>query len=227
MLPLLRSLATPLLFAAVTVASPTLHGKDSTTHQQDGYTLIFENDDPNLDPRLKARLIETFFKVYPAEAREFNPGSAHTVTFSMDSSYQGIAATMGNSIHFNPTYFHQHPADIDVVTHEAMHVVQSYATYDPGWVVEGIADYARYKYGVDNPGGGWSLPDYQPGQNYKNAYRITARFLVWLEKNGHEGLVKKLDGAMRTNTYKPGFWKENTGKTVDELWQDYGKNPAL
>ena len=48
-------------------------------------------------------------------------------------------------------------------------------------LTEGLADYARYKYGVNNAAAGWSLPNYASGQSYTNAYAVTARFLVWLE----------------------------------------------
>ncbi len=61
----------------------------------------------------------------------------------------------------------------------------------------------------------------------QRAYRITARFLVWTEKNYNKKLVDKLDNAMRTKTYKADIWKELTGKTLDELWGEYAKNPVI
>ena len=141
--------------------------------------------------------------------------------------YHGVAATAGTTIHVNPQYFHEHPKDIDVVTHEGMHVVQAYKQWDPAWLREGLADYARYKFGVDNPGAGWTMPDYSPEQNYTDAYRVTARFLVWLEKHGKPGLAVAMDRVLREGNYTPETWKQVTGKSVDELWQDYGRNPAL
>jgi hypothetical protein len=85
----------------------------------------------------------------------------------------------------------KHPEDLDVVTHEVMHIVQNYDRSTlPGWLTEGIADYVRYKYGVDNAGSKWALPYYKAGQSYKNSYRITARFLNRLENNRHSRIVK-------------------------------------
>jgi hypothetical protein len=122
----------------------------------------------------------------------------------------------------------KNPEDIDVVTHEGMHIVQSYpGGAGPGWVTEGVADYVRYKMGVNNAAGNWSLPALRENHHYTNAYRVTARFFVWIESKHGEGLVKKLDHAMRSKEYSEEFWKTHTGKTVDELWADYKADPAL
>ena len=200
--------------------------KDSLT--RDGYTLIFINQDPSFDPVVKERLVSTFFTVYPKEAALYNPNTARKVTFVIDTGYKGVAATGNNVTSFNPQWFKKHPGDVDVVTHEVMHIVQAYPHHaGPGWITEGIADYVRYTMGVDNAGAGWKLPDFSPQQHYQQAYRVTARFLAWLEGHGHAGVVKSLDNAMRTKTYTDDTWKQLTGKTVDELWADYAANPAL
>lgn len=91
----------------------------------------------------------------------------------------------------------------------------------------GIADYVRFKYGVDNPGANWSLTEFKPTQSYTNSYRITARFLYWLETHGHKGLVKKLDANLRAHTFTPEIWKTETGKSLDELWATYAENPVV
>ena len=199
--------------------------KDSITRQ--GYTLIFCNRQPDFDTSTQRRLIETFFTVYPAEACRFNPHTARKVVFVIDPGYKGVAATSGDSTYFNPQWLKVHPEDIDVVTHEVMHIVQAYRYPVPGWLTEGIADYARYFYGVNNQAGKWRLPDFRAGQHYTNAYRVTARFLVWLEKNNHPGIVDSLDKAARAGTYSPRIWTDLTGKTVDDLWQDYSRDPVI
>jgi len=192
-----------------------------------GYELVFVNDDPQLDPTVRARLIDAFFTVYPKEVAAYNPAALTRVTFHIDPSYDGVAATDAGVVRFNPAWFHKHPNDIDVVTHEVMHIVQAYPPDGgPGWVTEGIADYVRYRFGVDNAGAGWSLPDVTPAHHYTTSYRVTARFLVWLEAR-HPGLVKALDAAMRTSTYSAELWARETGQTVDELWAAYVADPAL
>ena len=109
-----------------------------------------------------------------------------------------------------------------------MHIVQAYPHgAGPGWITEGIADYVRYKLGVNNEAGGWKLTEYNSKQNYQNAYRITARFFVWLEKHFDKNLVKKLNTVMHNKQYTPSFWQEETGKTIDELWKSYSENPSI
>jgi hypothetical protein len=166
-------------------------------------------------------MTDVFFRVYPQEVKRFNPRSLRTVTFVIDSSYHGVAATQNGIIKFDPAYWRKFPRDLDVVTHESMHVVQEYKDDGPGWITEGIADYARYKYGFDNAAAKWSLPLFNTSQKYTDAYRVTARFFVWLEKKTRPDIVDKIDGWMRSGKYNPGSWKKLTGKTIDELWQEY------
>lgn len=221
-----RTMGILCLSASLLPAATRAQDKTSTISRK-GYTLVFTDKSPDLDSTVKARLISTFFTVYPAEAKKYNKNTVKKVDFVIDPAYDGVAATSGSVITFNPEWFRKHPGDIDVVTHEGMHVVQAYPEYNPGWLTEGIADYVRATMGVDNEGAHWTLPEYNEKQSYKNAYRITARFLIWLEKHKRKDMVVKLDKAMRTNTYTDGIWKELTGKTVDELWSEYGANPAL
>lgn len=192
-----------------------------------GYTLIFASNDAGLDPSTRQHLIDAFFTVYPEEVKRFNKGSLTKIIFFVDTAYKGVAETGNGMSRFNPLWLKKYPQDIDVVTHEVMHVVQSYRNYNPGWLTEGIADYVRYTYGINNKNGGWTLPDYRPGQSYRNAYRVTARFLLWVEKNKYNKIVDDMDNAMREGTYSPELWSKLTGKTVDELWDEYAKDPAL
>jgi hypothetical protein len=208
----------------------TYLSKDSVTKGK--YTLVFVNRDTAFqqdDKNLKARMVKTFFKVYPKQVKAYNKNSARKVTFIIDPDYRGVAAAAHGIIRYSPEYMLKFSEDIDVVTHESFHIVQEYGyNAGAGWLTEGITDYIRYIYGLNNRAANWTLPDYEPSQSYTNSYRITARFLYWLEKNGHRDLVKKLDASLRDQTYKTEeTWAKLTGKTVDELWELYGKNPSL
>ncbi|MEO3406374.1 basic secretory protein-like protein [Mucilaginibacter sp. CAU 1740] len=196
--------------------------------KQKGYQVTFISKDATFSTALKDRLIKTFFEVYPKLAKEYNKNTSKKVTFVIDTAYDGVAATGNDTVVFSAKYMAKHPGDIDVVTHEVMHIVQAYGNSDgPGWLTEGIADYARNKFGVDNVGAKWALPAFKSTQNYDNAYRVTARFLVWIEKNVKPDLVKTLDKQLREHTYTADSWKNLTGKTVDELWTAYAANPAI
>lgn len=199
---------------------------DSITRR--GYTLIWINKDKDFNPALKKLLIEAHFKNYPRLAKIYNKNTRKDVTFVVDPDYKGVAATAGGIVRYSPAWFAKNPRDIDVVTHEIMHIVQAYPNETgPWWVTEGIADYARFVYGVDNAGANWALPDFKDTQKYTDAYRVTARFFFWIHKYVKKNFVKNLDTAMRNKTYSDDFWKNETGYTVDELWTKYSQNPKI
>ena len=200
--------------------------KDSISKK--GFSLIFINKSPGFDAKVKQRMINTFFQVYPLQAKKYNVKTLRKVIFIIDPAYDGVAASWNGIVRYNPEWLKKHPGDIDVVTHEIMHITQWYPNgAGPGWLTEGIADYVRYTMGVDNVGANWTMPEFNPKQNYTDAYRVTARFLVWVEKNYNKNLVKKMDTALRNHTYNSNLWVQYTGKTVDELWAEYGQNPAM
>lgn len=196
---------------------------DSTSKGK--YTLVFANNDTTFEKNgvdVKKRMIDAFYTVYPAEAKTYNENTAKRVVFIIDRNYDGVAATGGNEVRFNPKWMLRKPTDIDVVTHEVMHIVQAYGDSNgPGWLTEGIADYARAVFGVDNVGAKWYLPKFKPTQKYTDSYRVTAAFLLWIEKTYKKDLVINLNKVMREHTYTDGIWKEQTGKTLDELWGEY------
>jgi hypothetical protein len=203
---------------------------ETKTINKGRYSLIFECKAPSFDQKISQKLIDTYFRVYPKLVKKFNKKATKTVTFVIDPEYNGVAATSNARVVFSSKYMTAHPSDIDIVTHETMHIVQGYGGRSgmPGWLTEGIADYIRYAFGVDNVGGGWSLPKFSEKQSYKNSYRITARFLAWLEYSGHKGIVKKLDQAGRDKTYENGaIWEKLAGKNIDDLWKDYAQNPSI
>ena len=198
------------------------------TLSKKGYKLVFINKDSSFDKVVQQNMINTFFTVYPEEVKTFNHHSLKNITIIIDPGYKGVAATDNGIVRVNPEWMHKHPQDIDVITHEVMHIVQVYPPEaGPGWITEGIADYVRYKFGVNNAKGGWKLPEYNSRQSYTNAYRVTARFFVWVEKNYRKNFVEKLDAAMRNKEYTDSFWKKETDKTVDELWNAYAANPVI
>ncbi|AYL93880.1 basic secretory protein-like protein [Mucilaginibacter celer] len=211
---------------------PVFHdylSQDSVTRGP--YTLIFTNYSPDFETeegkKIKERMIDAFFKVYPLEASIYNPKTTVKVHFNIDPSYTGVAEAGNGTVRVSPKWMLANPEDLDVVTHEVMHIVQDYKGGNPGWLTEGIADYARYTLGLNNAAANWHLPDYSADKDYTGSYGITARFLVWLDKHVKAGIVKGLDAACRDNTYSDQTWKTLTGKTVDELWEAYSKNPAL
>ena len=195
---------------------------------RNGFELTFINKAPQFDTVTGQRMIGLFFRVYPQEVMRFNHKASRKVTFVISSEWKGVAATIGAVIKFDPSWLEKNPQDIDCATHELMHVIQAYHSQaNPGWLVEGIADYGREAFGNNNKNAGWSLTAYRHGQLYTDSYRTTARFLIWTEKRYNKDLVKKLDDAMRAGKYTDELWVSLTGKTVDELWYLYTVNPIV
>jgi len=216
-----------LLFCTVAFQA-ICYAQSTEIFKRKSYQLTFIEQDTSFSKALKEKLVETFFTVYPELAKEYNKKTIKDVTFVIDTGYKGVAATSDARVVFSYKYMMLHPRDIDVVTHEVMHIVQEYGySAGPVWLTEGIADYARNKYGVNNAGSKWTLPAYKSTQSYENSYRITARFLVWIEKNVKPDFVKDIDASLRKHTYTENTWKDETGKTLDELWASYSANPII
>jgi hypothetical protein len=140
---------------------------------------------------------------------------------------KGVAYTAGTRVVCAADWFGKNLQGeaAGAVVHEMVHVVQQYGrakggNRNPGWLVEGMADYVRwFKY---------EPPSHRPRPNperakYTDSYRTTAAFLDYLAENVDKDLAKKLNAAMREGKYSPELWKTYTGKTVDELWEDFVK----
>jgi len=141
-----------------------------------------------------------------------------TVTLRLSNKYNGVAQCSGTHITGSARYFKDHPDDVGAMVHETVHVVQSYRGRDnPGWLVEGIADYIRFfKY---EPG---KLGPLNPRRvRYDGAYRQSATFLAYVTAKYDKDLVRKLNAALRAGRYRETIFKEATGKTVQELGEEW------
>ncbi|CAF3394306.1 unnamed protein product [Rotaria sp. Silwood1] len=195
-------------------------------YEKGTYVLTFHKKDESLSSEVEQRMISTFFDVYPQIVSRFNSNSARRVQFTVDPNFDKCpAVTSGANVTFSAKWLHDHPADTDVVTHELMHVVQAYSSDNLSWLVEGIADYVRAKYGINNASAGWSMPNYSFDQMYTDSYRVTARFLIWLENRIDSSIVEQLDLCLRQEAYTEQIWQRLTGKTIDQLWNQYAHNP--
>lgn len=205
---------------------------DSIT--QGKYTLIFRNKDTTYqlkgDSSRKA-LEKTFFIVYPQITAYFNPGAPRKVTVTIDPAYNepgDIAYTIDSAITLNPAWVLQNQKDVDVITHESTHVAQQYHSggYTPAWLVEGLAEYSRNKFGVNNAAVGWYIPDYSTDEKYTDGYTTVARFILWAEAKYQPGIAQILDKQLRAGTYDDdATWTTLTGSTFSQLWNNYVLDP--
>lgn len=145
------------------------------------------------------------------------------IRMTLKNDYNGVAAAGGGRITGSVKYFKSHLDDIGAMVHETVHCVQLYrGRGNPGWLVEGVADYIRFfKY---EPG---KIGRINPERaKYDGSYRTSAAFLAYVTDHNDPQIVKKLNAAMREGKYKPELWKEYTGKTVDELGREWQQSLA-
>ncbi|WP_428307427.1 basic secretory protein-like protein [Lacipirellula sp.] len=195
----------------------------------DKYEIVFDaSDAPDLMPWIKETLIPICTEWYP-KIVDLLPSDGYaaperfTITFHSDMG--GVAHAMGTEIHCSAPWFAQNldGEAAGAVVHEMVHIVQQYgrtrgAHRNPGWMVEGAADYIR-----------WFL--YEPVEkrrqpnpdraNYTDSYQTTAAFLDYVVAEHDPKLVEKFNAAMRQGEYDDKLWEQYTGKTVDELWAEY------
>ncbi len=132
----------------------------------------------------------------------------------------GVAYANGKDLHISAEWVKSRPNDYGMVIHELTHLVQRYPSYEASWLVEGIADYVRN--GYFEPAIALPTLNFEKAK-YTDAYKTTATFLIWLDKNGQKGIVQKLSQSLVANTYSDATWKELTGKDVSSLWQEFAK----
>jgi hypothetical protein len=101
-----------------------------------------------------------------------------------------------------------------------------------GWLTEGIPDYIRWflfepqaqgagaayiQKRIDNSAKRGQV--YEP--QYNDSYRISANFLNFVTAKYDRHIVSKLNDALRQGAYYDEIWADNTGKTVQELNQEW------
>lgn len=185
-----------------------------------------------LDENTEKVFKEIIYKTYPKLKKKYNPNAVSKLKVIIKSNNENngffVAYASGNTVTVSSDWMRKNPNDFDLMTHEIMHLIQAYPNgAGPGWLTEGIADYARDKYGLYNKKAGWKLTDYNANQHYTNSYRITGRFLKWIENKYNKNLVKRLNSSLRKSEYSKDLWLELTGKKLDELWTEYSINPKI
>jgi hypothetical protein len=145
------------------------------------------------------------------------------------------AAAAGGRINLNSGWFRRElkREAIGSVVHEMVHVVQNYgrarrsnpnATRTPGWLVEGIADYIRWFLYEPETKGAEITERNLARAKYDASYRITGNFLNWVTQNHDREIVRKLNAAAREGKYSEQLWKDWTGKTLQELGDDWKRS---
>ncbi|MBS2039822.1 hypothetical protein JST97_32860 [bacterium] len=173
-----------------------------------------------LEPRLLQGLVNCWKHSYERMAGRFNAAAPRKVWLRVLAGMAHPGETLGAEIRISADWIRKHPYDLDVMTHEQFHVVQNYGPgAEPGWAVEGLADYARWKYGLSNLE--WSLPALRPEHHWTDSYRVTAAFFGWLEERRLKEFPEQLDQALRRRAYDRTFWNLTLGSSLEKLWGEY------
>jgi Peptidase of plants and bacteria len=161
-----------------------------------------------------ARICERQYPLLCEDLRSDGFKPRRVVTMTLKNDYEGVAETGGGHITGSVKYFKSHPNDFGAMVHETVHAVQDYhSRRNPGWLMEGIADYERFfKY---EPGKTGRIdPD---RSHFDGSYRVTATFLNYASEKYDKELVRKINAHMRAGDYKNDLFKDLTGKTLQEL----------
>lgn len=200
------------LSAVVSVAVPTA--------SQSAPTVIKDTSAaPDLANWLNSEVIPEVVVWYPKLAHKLsypNYQAPQQITFNFSTDANTVAYAADDVITLGAAWFRAHPDDAGAAIHEAVHVLQGYTQNPPpGWVVEGIADWARYYLYQDqivSPPGA--------GANYTDGYRTSAYFLQWIQtRYGKPDFVRMVNIAAHNGTYSDAIFIQQTGKTIDQLWQ--------
>jgi hypothetical protein len=196
---------------------------------------------PDLLPWVEEKLAPVVIEWYPKivallPSEGFTAADAVLLEFKEDMPPGVPAYAQGNKVTLSTPWFRQQLKGEarGCVVHELVHVVQNYGraavvnrrpARNPGWVVEGLADYIRWflyepeSKGALIRGGQWQRV------KYDQSYRITANFFDFLVRTHGKELITKVNAAAREGKYSPDIWKELTGQTLDELdaaWKKAG-----
>ena len=185
---------------------------------------------PDLADWAHRELIPVLQKWYPLIVKML-PGEGFTapakfsVTFT--TSYHGVAATSGDRIVCDPSWYRQQLKGeaIGSIVHELVHVVQQYGRgRRPGWLVEGIPDFIRWFLYEPQTHGAEIRPRDAARARYDASYRTSANFLNFVVGKYDKDLIRELNTALREGRYDAEIWKTRTGRTVEELADEWKKS---
>jgi hypothetical protein len=207
----------------------------------DGYCeiAIDTSEAPDLKEWAEKQLAPVLAEWYPKIVAMLpSEGYAAPTNFSVTiRPGRGVAATGGNRITANSEWLKRevNGEAIGALLHEEVHVVQQYRggrrnnpdyKRPPGWLIEGIPDYIRWflyepqSHGAD---AAYFKTRKKMALKYDGMYRISANFLNYVNENygKEQKLLTSVNAACRQGTYTDDLWKEGTGKSLEELNEEW------
>jgi hypothetical protein len=193
------------------------------------YEIAFDTSQaPELKPWVDEKLKPICAKWYPKIVDLLpsdNYAAPERFSIVFESDMRGVAYTSGRRIVCSASWMQDNldGEAAGAVVHEMVHVVQQYGrarggNRNPGWLVEGVADYIRWF--LYEPKDLRPRPD-PVRANYTDSYRTTAAFLNYVMEYKDKEIVRKLNAAMRQGEYADDLWTKHAANTAEGLWAEY------
>ena len=203
--------------------APTITYENTSTN---GDGDLFDQHVADKQAYFSARALEVC-KVLYKTAAEVPPRP--TLKFVVEDE-DGVAYTLCSDqscdeMHLNAGYLRDYKngggdvgKEIDgVIVHELAHVYQHMWGGPPGWVIEGEADFVRYRAGY--------IPESNrhKGGNYDDAYQTTAFFFDYVDNQvpDFEWNINQAKSPVKMQEWDDGIFEDLTGKGVQQLWNEY------
>jgi len=169
------------------------------------------------------RSYQLLYDVYKNVFDYFNYGEYEEVTLYFTVNDYSPAYSNSQDVYLASEHMLANAKDVDCITHELIHCAQNHISVgDYVWLMEGLTDYGRYLFGLHNEDCGWRLPTPEETGHYTDGYTGTAAFLKFVTENYCEDMPHIINKMFKgTGGYDDSIWKENTGYTIEELWERY------
>jgi hypothetical protein len=204
-------------------------------HSPDGqYEITFDTSrSPEMRAWVEAKLAPTMIEWYP-KIVAYLPSDGFTAPKHLKVVIRpgrGVADTAGTRITAYVPWIRNETnrEAAGALVHEMVHAVQQYgggrrnpgARRNPGWLVEGLADYYRWYHYEPQSHGADIRPRNVERAHYNDSYRTTANFLNWVSEKYDKKLVPELNAMMRQGNYQDSFWTDHTGKSAEDLGEEW------
>ncbi len=157
---------------------------------------------------------------------KYGSNGTQTVSIILDSSgvNHSPCYAVGNTVLLSTDWLNNHPNDCDILIEGLAAVVMTYNHPDkiPEWIISALKVYARDEYACYKADSSLKLPKKYNGESYEKNAASAAAFLKWIKETSNVDIADSLNRALRSyEGYQPSFWMEKTGKTLDQLWNQY------
>ncbi len=166
-------------------------------------------------------IINIFNKFYPEIYYKY--GSEYyepIVTLNFDPTYlrDDPGNVIGNTINININWFNENPNKASVIIYYIASTVLDYNHSAPEWVEKAINYYIAAEFDAS----GYDFSGIYNGGTYENDAATAADFFYWIKSTHEIDIAYRLNKKLISSSwYDEEFWIEETGRTLERLWNEY------